>query len=784
MKNKILLPLLLSTLFSIQAFAQVAMGKWRTHFAYNSVSQIAQSQNKVYGISDGALFSVDKLDGNIEIYTRLTGLNGSVISQIAYDESNNQLVIGYNNGNIDLITSGGIVNIPDFYNKVMNVNKNINDIYIHGDKAYLSCNFGIIVLNLKRREIAETYYIAPNAAEVNIVNTTVHDGHIYALGYFKTSSTTNEYHLYKGNLNNPNLVNYENWTEITNLAPGGLNNSHKILSFAGSLFMHSNFLLYRMVNDAWVRIVDSAAFLKVNATKTRMFASNEWANTYILDENFNVIQNFNGVQYSQAGEYDAPSNAYWFAGSNEGVILYKPDEDTPPEQFKPKGPAVNTQWEMKFAGEKLFIIPGRMWDKFYNRPGYIMIYENEEWTSIDYSEIAAITGLPWLDLVTIAIDPSDNTHFFAGSARSGLYEFKDNKFAVYHNFTNSTIDTHEQGNWLWQSIDGATFDNEGNLWFLNTYSPKSVKLFKKDRTWHEFAYPDFNNQMNLAGLLVSNQNKNQKWAFRYRYEPKILVFDDNGTFDTQQDDKSKIFKEFIDADKPSEKIKPESYHSMVQDKNGVIWVGTNKGPLLFHSTSKVFEDNYTCSRVKIPRNDGTNAADYLLENEAIKAIAIDGANRKWLGTSSSGLYLLSENGQETIQHFTTANSPLLSDEIISIAINPVTGEVFVVTGDGLMSYQSDAAEGEKTFDNAYAYPNPVRENHTGVITITGLIENTNVKITDLNGNLICETISNGSIATWDGKDGFGRKVNTGIYLALCVSEDGSQSTVVKIMVIN
>jgi len=223
---------------------------------------------------------------------------------------------------------------------------------------------------------------------------------------------------------------------------------------------------------------------------------------------------------------------------------------------------------------------------------------------------------------------------------------------------------------------------------------------------------------------------------------------------------------------------------MAQDKNGVIWVGTDIGPFLYSNLTNVFNSDYTCSRVKIPRNDSTNLADYLLVSENIQAIAIDGANRKWIGTKSSGVYLMSENGQQTIQHFTVSNSPLLSNNIMSLAINPLTGEVFFGTDQGIVSYQSDASEAGNTFGDVYAYPNPVRQGFTGVITITGLIDKTQVKISDINGHLVCETVSNGSIATWDGKDVHGRKVSTGIYLAICVNTDGTQSTITKILIIN
>ena len=283
--------------------------------------------------------------------------------------------------------------------------------------------------------------------------------------------------------------------------------------------------------------------------------------------------------------------------------------------------------------------------------------------------------------------------------------------------------------------------------------------------------------------MINNLNPNQKWVCTLG-GGELNVIDDNGTIENQTDDKFRVFKTFADPDNLGSSLNHTREYCIAQDKNGVIWLGTDVGPLLFNNPTKAFETDYTCSRVKIPRYDGTNLADYLLVTEKIKSMAIDGANRKWLGTEASGVYLMSENGQETIEHFTTSNSPLLSNDILSVAINPISGEVFFGTGQGIVSYQSDASNAGDSFGDVHAYPNPVRENYVGVITITGLVENTQVKITDLNGNLICQTVSNGSIATWDGKDIHGRKVNTGIYLVICASADGLQSSTTKIMVIN
>lgn len=765
-------------------YAQTAMGGWRTHFAYNSVTQIEQSENKVYAISNGALFSVDKLDGNVEIYSKITGLNGSVISAIKYDAQNNQLIIAYDNGNIDLMTSGGIVNIPDFYNKVMTVNKSINHIDIHNNKAYLSCHFGIVVLNLQRREIAETYFIGPNASEVDVISTAVLDDEIYALA-FTLVGDKKEYTLFKANVNDPNLVNYERWSTMP--LPVTTTGEHQALaSFAGNLFVQSDWSLYLYENGSWGRFapIPVAVEAGISVSEGKLIVANKSAQIYSVDENLQVVSIFNVVQYAHAGVYDAVRDTYWFAGGEVGAVSWQASTGAKNE-IKPDGPYVNTAWDMTFAGEKLFVVPGGRWSERYARAGYVMIYEKGEWTNIQPVDIFPDNPGLVQDFMNVAVDPNDDTHFFVTSYGTGLYEFKNNNF-VKRYLSDVFEDASGVNPNYYTRLDGAVFDEQGNLFVANSGSNKgAIKILLSDATWLHRTYTGLNNAATLGKILINEKNPNQKWVLSVRHDTRgIGVFDDNGTLEAAKDDKSKFMKSFLDVDNTTEQLVPENFYCIAQDHDGVMWVGTTMGPLLFSNTNNVFEDGYTCSRVKISRNDGTSQADYLLSEETIKAIAIDGANRKWIGTATSGVYLLSANGQETIHHFTTENSPLQSNDILSLAINPVSGEVFIGTGAGLVSYQSDAAIGNETFENVYAYPNPVREHFEGVITITGLVENTQVKITDLNGNLICQTVSNGSIATWDGKDAFGRKVSTGIYLALCITEDGKDSTITKIMVIN
>lgn len=766
---------LLLCLFSWSVWSQVAMGKWRTHFAYNNVSQIAQSENKIFAVSEGALFSVDKQDMGLEFYSKLSGLYGANISRIEYDKSSHQLLIIYLNGNIDILATSGVSNIPDFYNKQMSANKDVNHIFFYQDKAYLSCNFGIIVLNMQKKEVADTYFIGPNASEVKVLNTTVLKSTIYAL-----TSTS----LYKASVTEPHLVNYAFWLTATGLPGSG--DMQSVVSFAGQLFLLRSSKLYRQdSSDNWTAFLPSLFVTNLNVSNGSLNIFTENA-VNLVDTLLNVktISNFGTITDV---EYDTENETYWFAANESGIKSYKQTGSDNPviDSIKPAGPAVNIPYSMTFSGKKLFVVPGGRWASPDYRMGAVMIYENGNWTNIYGKDIQKTTEKKVLDFMNVAVDPKDDKHFFVTSYGTGLYEFKDNNFYKWHNFLNSTIESHPAvptEPYLYMRLDGAVFDKNGNLLFSNCAVAASIKILLADGNWAQLKYPNINKET-LGKIQINNQNENQKWVLSVR-SGEIIIFDDNGTLVDQTDDKSVIYKSFNDPDNDGTLLSPTTCYAIAQDKNGVMWVGTEQGPFLYYNPSKAFDPGFSCSRVKIPRNDGSGLADYLLVSEKIKAIAIDGANRKWLGTESSGVYLMSENGQETIQHFTTANSPLLSNDIISITINPVTGEVFFGTGQGIVSYQSDAGEAGETFSNVYAYPNPVRENYTGIITITGLVQDTQVKITDLNGNLICETVSNGSIATWDGKDTHGRKVSTGIYLAICASADGTQSTITKILVIN
>ncbi|MHB9056784.1 MAG: type IX secretion system anionic LPS delivery protein PorZ [Paludibacteraceae bacterium] len=774
-RNFLLLFFILFIGLSVQA--QVAMGKWRTHFAYNMIDQIIQSDNKVFAISEGKLFSVDKRDGSMEFYSKLTGLSGIAISKIEYDDVNKILLIVYQDGNIDFMSSDGVSNLPDYYNKQMTSDKSINHIFIANNKAYLSCNFGIVTLNMLKKEIQDTYYIGPNASEVKVLNTTIYNGNIYAV------SASN---IYYASDSEPQLTNYEHWETMINLPGSG--NFQTLLSFGSWLVLLRDGKLYKQASDGtWSDLDNSTFYKKINISENYLLAyTNTY--TYIFDQLF-VKNQINEITNINDGIYDNATSKFWFApGSDLGIADYKINGTSPIiNYYKPEGPAVNIPYRMKFAGEKLFVVPGEKWVGPVGRPGNIMIFENNIWKNISHSILEkALINIRVEDFTNVAVDPDDTKHFYVTSASSGIYEFKNDEFYMHYDRTNSPIETaFNIPDYYYQWTDNGTMDKDKNLWITNDLVKYGIKVLKPNGEWAKLDYSGVRTKQSLGQILISNQNTNQKWVLSRRNSPGICIFDDNGTIDTQSDDKSTFFSSFnYSTSDGVNSIAPMYYFCMDQEKNGTIWVGTDKGPLIFNNPSKAFESNFNTSRIIIPRNDGTGLGDFLLEDQHIIAIAIDGANRKWIGTESSGVYLMSENGQETIHHFTTQNSPLLSNNILSIAINPITGEVFFGTGNGLISYQSDAAEANNVFSNVHAYPNPVRENFNGFITITGLIENTQVKITDVAGNLIKETMSNGSIATWDGKNKWGEKVSTGVYLAVCVSPNGQQNATAKILIIN
>jgi len=357
------------------------------------------------------------------------------------------------------------------------------------------------------------------------------------------------------------------------------------------------------------------------------------------------------------------------------------------------------------------------------------------------------------------------------------------KFVKLYSINNSTLQTifpKESYKLNYVRTNGLQYDKNHNLWVLNSYIDSVINVLKDDGKWISFYHPELVGKPTFERIIFDKRG--WAWITSMRYEPGVFCFNTNGTLEDTSDDKTKFIGSFINQDGTN--LGKLKILSIVEDKDGAIWIGTEKGPIVIYNPTNFFDDDFYCTQIKVPRNDGTNLADFLLSNERINAICIDGGNRKWIGTESNGIFLLSEDGLETIHHFTTENSPLLSNKIQSLALNPKTGELFIGTDQGLISYMSDATEGENTFsETAHAFPNPVKPDYTGLITITGLIRDSNVKITDINGNLIFAGTSVGRQFTWNGRNSKGKKVASGVYLVLAADTEGKEGIATKILII-
>ena len=515
-------------------------------------------------------------------------------------------------------------------------------------------------------------------------------------------------------------------------------------------------------------------------------ADGEISDTYNLGFKVNwcEIKDSHIYAYSQTnGQYRALLTSNLLDKNNwskvGGYVAKKQEDKSTLKQIistlQPGGPKYNNFYGMRFVNNLLYTCGG-LWGHLIDagRPGTIQLLDKGNWTIYDDS-IAAKTGIKYVDVNSVDVDPLDPNHVFAG-AKSGLYEFQNGKFIKHYNSENSLITSFNNTSKNYQLITSVKFDTDGNLWMLNSQSPSNQSLieYTKDGKWVSHHKPELYNLGSLECLM--QDSRGLLWFVNNHHElPSIYCYQ-------ASTDQLNKYSSFVNEDGAT--LSPVFVRYVTEDKNQDIWIGTNIGPLLLYKKD-ITSDTPIFTQVKVPRNDGTNYADYLLSGVDISCIAIDGSNRKWFGTNGNGIYVISNDCLTQIYHFTTNNSNLLSNNIEAIAINEQTGEVFAGTDKGLCSYMSDASSpnNEMTKDNVWAYPNPVKPDYTGLITITGLSFDADIKIVTTNGILVNQGRSNGGTYTWNGKDLKGQKVASGIYMVETATSDGSKGTVCKIAIV-
>ncbi len=481
-----------------------------------------------------------------------------------------------------------------------------------------------------------------------------------------------------------------------------------------------------------------------------------------------------------------------YTPSNPDYPTSLPDEDNSDydkyidlvKTLQPEGPKYNNFYESKFVNGKLYTTGGAFLSgqKALDNPGIVQIWDSNNWT-IYPTNLQETTGVRYQDMNCIDIDPTDGNRIMVGG-RTGLYEFYNGQFLKLYNKNNSPIRTAIDGSKElsdnYTFIHGMKYDNAGNLWALNSQA-KDVNLlmFSKNGEWVKHTKTDLfdGNNVSKPGMrCLSFDSRGLLWFVNTHFSsPSIHCYQPST-------DQLLSYTNWMNQDGLSY---ANCYpYDIKEDLSGNIWIATNKGPF-YIKKEEVGQENVTLYQEKVPRNDGTDLADYLLTGIPINTIAIDGAGRKWFGSTGNGVFLVSEDNMTQIQHFTTESSCLLSNNVQYISIDNQTGEVFFLTDKGLCSFISDATEpnDEMTKDNVWAYPNPVEPGYTGPITITGLTLDADVKILAANGALIYEGRSNGGTFTWNGCDREGRRVASGIYMVATATSSGEKGTVCKIAIV-
>ena len=751
-------------LCTFTAASQSAVGSWRSHLAYHNATQCVAVGDKVYVVSDGSLYSYSPEDEFVESYDKANILSDQGIRHIAADEQTGTLVIIYDNANIDLIAAdGALTNITDYTNKVT-LDPTVNDLRIAGGNAYMATNFGLTVLNIARGEFGGTYMLG------KVTHSCVElDGTIYA--------ATSE-GVYSGHTKD-NLQDIANWEKLNSEVYAQLT----ILN--GELIaLKARESVYRIdPTNGIATLLRKGPFYFMHTAEDRLIVGNH---TYVfvyesLDSFILLTLEGNATYLTLEG------TTYWAACGADGLNGYRYDKESKDvERLVTKvianSPVRNHCQYLSFVNDERLLIAGgclNYFDEtFYD--GTLMMYEEDTWASFQEEGIAEQTGVWYKNMTSIVQDPTDENHHYASSFGQGIYEFRDMKFVAHHTDQNSGLESVIPGTNRYTRICRLQYDKQGNLWITNGHAESPLKIMKPNGDFVDLYYDELSKLPTVTEVLFDSRG--WVWVVSMRYDVRLFCIDMNGTLENTADDRIRTFNEkFVDQDGQSTEI--YYINDIAEDLNGDLWVMTDKGPYVLYNPSKAFDDKYRFTKIKVPRNDGTNYADYLLDGVYTTCMTIDDANRKWIGTLNNGLYLITGDGLETVHHFTKDNSPLPSNTIESLALQHSSGELYIGTNQGLVSYTTDATRGEVAYDDekVYAYPNPVTPDYNGLITIVGLKANSHVKITNTAGRLVAEGASLGGTFTWDGKTPYGQRVATGIYYVLGSDEEGNEGVVTKIL---
>ena len=747
--------------------AQNFENNWTGYFSYASLKSISQGNDKIYAAAENSIFIYDLSTQETETISTINGLSGKEITTAYYSENYGLYVVGYKNGLIEIVIDGNenILKVVDIREKltIPPDSKQINHFYEYNDKLYISTGYGISVYNMGALEFGDTYYIGNLGGQIAVTQTTVLGDLIYA-------STSNN-GIKSALVNDENIIDYQQWTTSS------LGGYKGIQTLGTELYALNNTnILFKQDSDLGFIEIDSFSSSVIDfGAQSNILTITTENSIQAFEEGYNLlaeVNNLMGYDYTlQSGFY---FNNIFYLGTSTLGMLVVPESPQEALQVLPAGPLYNQPFSIDASPGQLWVSYGDV-DLTFNpfpltRKG-ISNFKNEAWKNIKYDSLIDQLGVNDVnDLVYVKINPENPFVTYMSSYQKGLLKLNGQEPSILYNETNSPMDIALENEDEGIRVYGADFDREQNLWFVQSKIDNGLLKLTPDGQFQTIDISniiDAESELALSKVAVSRTG----YVFFGAVENGLIGY--NPT--TNQF--NKIGEGLGSGNLPTTDIK-----ALVFDNQNRLWIGTRKGLRVLYSVGSFFESGAeTDAQPIIILEDGV--PQELLFLQSITDIEVDGSNNKWISTATSGVFYLSSNGQETLLRFTSDNSPLPSDNVLDIAIDDSSGKVYFATNDGLVAFNGTSTAARDDLENVYAFPNPVRPNFTGNVTIEGLTAKANVKITDITGNLVFETTSEGGSVQWD-TNAFGKyKVASGVYLILITSDDNLQTKVAKIMII-
>ncbi|WP_299761581.1 two-component regulator propeller domain-containing protein [uncultured Dokdonia sp.] len=752
--------ILLLVLFSLPLYAQDFSDEWTGYFSFASVGDIDSGNGRVYAASENAVFIFSTINGSTITRSTINGLSGNTISSIYYSEAFDTLLIGYENGIIDVIVgnSENVITVVDIFNRVSIPpdRKRINHFTEFNGFVYISTGFGISLYDLGQLEFDDSYFIGDNGSLLDITQTAILDEYIYA------SST--EGGVRRAIVNNTNIIDFNNWSTVLNgsfQAITSLDNTVYVAN--GSQLLQSttgtNFTPFQQLPEA---IED----LEANGVELSVITENTAS---IYNAAGTLINSFSNIpDFEDPYSASVIVNGSLFISTLGSGVIRVPLNGNEVSQILPNGPLFNNPFNITASTNELWVVYGEYSVSYAprnRRRGISHLTTELGWNNISEDSIFGAR-----DLSFIAINPQNTSQVFVSSFGAGLLEINEEVPTVLFDENNSPLEGIGANNSSVR-INGSAFDREGNLWISNSRVPNILSRLSPAG---QFSTVNF---LNDLPTLVEDANGIDDVTIAG--DGRIYIGTSNqgvAGYDPNTGSFARIAGEEGAANLPSDDVR-----ALTIDRNGSLWIGTRRGLRVLFSPSSIFTEPNVSTNAIIILQDGI--AQELLNDQIITEIVVDGANNKWISTVDSGVFLFSPSGQETLQHFTEDNSPLPSNNVQDIALDPESGTVYFATLRGLVSFDGSNTGPAEDLEDVVVYPNPVRPTFNGEVTIRGLTARTNVKITDLTGNLVHEENTVGGSITWDTR-AFGRhRVASGVYLILITGPDALETQIAKLMII-